>query len=98
MKHYDFYLYDIYDIDTQCYYTPEKRQEFTKNHSIKHVPILYNNYVITETVEINDLLKFAEGPSMLNKDTEREGLVFKNVVLGRCSFKAISNKYLLKQH
>jgi hypothetical protein len=40
-------------------------------------------------------LKFAEGKSSLNEKTEREGIVIRtsdNVI----SFKAISNKFLLK--
>jgi len=37
----------------------------------------------------------AEGKSVLNSKTEREGLVFKSNV-GAFSFKAISNKFLLK--
>jgi hypothetical protein len=43
---------------------------------------------------IDDLLAFAEGPS-LNHPT-REGVVFKRID-GTFSFKAISNKFLLKQ-
>jgi hypothetical protein len=44
-----------------------------------------------------ELLQYAEGKSILNKNTEREGLVL------RCfddnlSFKVISNKFLLKNN
>jgi len=41
---------------------------------------------------VDELLKFAEGPSLVNK--VREGLVFKRAD-GKFSFKAISNAYLL---
>lgn len=46
----------------------------------------------------DDLLKMAEGKSLLSKDTEREGLVFRphGDFPHRGSFKAIPNKFLLK--
>jgi hypothetical protein len=39
----------------------------------------------------------AEGKSELNSITEREGLVFKCIQNANFSFKAISNKFLLKE-
>jgi hypothetical protein len=50
---------------------------------------------------IPQVLKMAEGPSLLNGDKLREGLVFRPMFevrdpsLGRLSFKAISNQWLL---
>ena len=49
-----------------------------------------------KTKSIDDLIYYADGPSMLNKKVNREGLVFKNVGEPNESFKAISNKFLLK--
>lgn len=45
--------------------------------------------------DLPGIIKYAEGKSTLNKDTEREGLVFRCIEDG-LSFKVISNKYLLK--
>lgn len=97
----DFWLFDIYDIDAGRYYTPAERQEFAQKYEIKHVPVLFKEYQIPEDYTVVDLLKFAEGKSVLNPKTEREGLVFKRVdpKQGACtvnSFKAISNNYLMK--
>lgn len=97
----DFWLFDVYDIDAGRYFTPAERQAFAEKYSVKHVPILFNDYQIPEEITIQDLLKFAEGKSVLNGKTEREGLVFKRVdpEQGACtinSFKAISNNYLMK--
>lgn len=97
----DFWLFDIYDIDKQRYYTPIERQEFAKKYEIKHVPILFTDYKFNEDMQISDLLKFAEGKSVLNPKTEREGLVFKrneidSKVCSVESFKATSNNYLMK--
>lgn len=44
-----------------------------------------------------EILKYAEGKSVLNPTTEREGLVFRCIETG-LSFKVISNKYLLKNN
>lgn len=54
-------------------------------------------WIYSEPLKFNlpDIIKFAEGKSILNKDTEREGLVFRCIEDG-LSFKVISNKYLLK--
>jgi RNA ligase (TIGR02306 family) len=92
-----FYLFDIYDIDNGRYYSPMERQEFAKKYDIDHVPVLFNDYVIPE-ISVAELLIFAEGKSVLNGKVEREGIVFKNMTndLFLNSFKAISNKYLLK--
>lgn len=110
----DFWLFDIYDIDRGTYFSPEERQNFAKKYDIKHVPVIHNNFKLKTTVKentgpfsegnleieftINDIIKFAEGKSVLNKKTEREGLVFKNMKndMSINSFKVISNKYLLK--
>lgn len=46
---------------------------------------------------IQDVLRMAEGPSELNPNQEREGIVFKCNEDPKITFKAISNKYLLNQ-
>ena len=97
----DFWLFDVYNIDEGRYFTPAERQAFAEKYNIKHVPVLFNDFKIPEDMTIDELLKFAEGKSVLNKKTEREGLVFKrmNVDEGACtvnSFKTISNNYLMK--
>jgi RNA ligase (TIGR02306 family) len=57
------------------------------------VPIIEAPFALPETV--GDLLQIAEGKSMLNPQTEREGLVIRSLD-NTISFKAISNKFLLK--
>ena len=50
-----------------------------------------------------EVLATAEGPSDLNPKVEREGVVWRPMLerndprIGRVAFKAISNRYLLKQ-
>jgi RNA ligase (TIGR02306 family) len=64
--------------------------------SLDIVPVLNKEYgfMLPETVE--DMLKYAEGKSVLNANTEREGVVVRSMD-GTISFKAISNKFLLEE-
>jgi RNA ligase (TIGR02306 family) len=100
MRDQDFYVYDIYDIDAGRYYTPAERKAFVAVFGLNHCPVLayspelYDSLGIT-TVE--QVLKFAEGHSVMGDivGPTREGLVFKCHEKA-VSFKAISNKFLLK--
>ena len=97
----EFFLFDIYDIDASKYLTPAERNAFVEEHDIKHVPVLAFGAELWDTLGINsieEILKFAEGKSVIGMTgCEREGFVFKSTTM-QCSFKAISNKFLLKSH
>jgi RNA ligase (TIGR02306 family) len=91
----DFFLFDIYNIDTNKYFTPAERKAFVDEFEIKHVPVL-GTLTMDESTSIDTLLTSAEGKSVMGMiGCEREGLVFKSKDM-QCSFKAISNKFLLK--
>ncbi len=94
VKGQDFRLFDIYDIDRGEYLGPLERRVFADTHGIKHVPVLATEMVIEEWV--TGLLTMADGVSALNSKTLREGLVFKCNTFGGPSFKAISNRWLIK--
>lgn len=92
-----FYVFDIYDVQTGKYLTPEERNRMVQHLDLMHVPILAYAAELYDTLGITDvpgILQFAEGKSRLLNTQEREGLVFKEVN-GGMTFKAISNKYLL---
>jgi RNA ligase (TIGR02306 family) len=95
----EFFLFDIYDIDTSKYFTPAERKAFVQEHDIKHVPVLAFGAELSDTLGVNSIdgiLRFAEGKSVMGMiGCEREGVVFKSKAM-QCSFKAISNKFLLK--
>jgi RNA ligase (TIGR02306 family) len=94
----EFYLFDIYDIDAGRYLTPLERQALAARLRVLCVPTVAahaNPYDTLGIVDIAQMLKFAEGKSVLMNATEREGLVFK-CHEEAVSFKAISNKFLLK--
>ena len=88
-------FYNAFDIDKQ---ERLNLRDFIGIMSIMRfeiVPILSYDFALPETVD--ELLKQAEGKSALNADTEREGVVIRSMDT-MISFKAISNKFLLKQN
>ncbi len=95
-----FYLFDIYSITEGRYFKPFERyavldQLRMLGADIEYVPIIDQHVFLTQEYEtIDDLLNFAEGPS-LNPQTRREGIVFKSWD-SDFTFKAIANSYLLK--
>jgi len=98
------FIFDIYDIDNKRYFAPHERHAILQElwdlgldkTFVDHVPVI----AMAESLEdlgifsIEALLQFAEGPSIIH--LIREGLVFKRID-GEFSFKAISNKFLLKE-
>lgn len=98
----EFFLFDIFDIDKQEYFTPAERYAFVEQLKqwwppFNHVPFVARSAHLYDTLGIRDvfdLLKFAEGKSI--NHPVREGLVFKRID-GKFSFKAISNEFLVKE-
>jgi RNA ligase (TIGR02306 family) len=99
MRDQDFLVYDIYDIDAGRYFTPGERKTFVAEHGLNHCPVLAYSARLSDTLgltNMDQILKFAEGKSVMGMiGCEREGVVFK-CHEKQVSFKAISNKYLLK--
>jgi len=96
MRDQDFYVYDIYNIEAGCYFTPAEREAFVAVFNLNHCPVLKSSVSIT-TETVTDLLAMAEAKSVMGDivGPEREGLVFK-CNERQVSFKAISNRFLLK--
>lgn len=86
-------LYNIFNIDTQEYYgLPEFLETAEHILDLPTVPVLSVDFKLPETID--ELIKYADGKSVLNAKTIREGIVIRN--LDRTiSFKAISNIFLL---
>jgi len=105
LKGQHFYVFDIYDIDKKRYMTPDERNEFYsiikgENNEIEHVPVINAKIRIFQNHDsMEKLLEYAEGKSIINPDTEREGVIFKSHTLpvgNTVSFKVINNNFLLK--
>jgi len=99
LKGQNVFFFNIFDINTHEYLSYERLMEFLSHYELKSVPIVDGEFKLLSTVD--EMLKYAEGKSLLNPDVEREGLVIRphrvieHPKYGRISFKAISNKYLL---
>ena len=88
----EFYVFDVYNIQSGEYLTPVFRRALIERMGLNHVPLINPEYPVVASID--GLLESAEGASVLNAKQEREGIVFKQVD-GGMTFKAISNKYLL---
>lgn len=86
-------FYNAFDIDKQERLSLRDFLAIMEVMGFETVPVLSYKFSLPETIE--DLLKLAEGKSVLNPNTEREGLVIRSMDT-KISFKAISNKFLLK--
>ncbi len=94
LKDHEFFVFDIWDIERQTYWSPVAVVGFCKTFALHHVPVLSLGCTLREfgITSIADALYQAEGQSFNNP--VREGLVFKRVD-GSFSFKSISNAFLL---
>lgn len=95
LKDHQLFIFDIFDPSIGSYIPSKDRIEIVEKLGFQHVPILFRCVTLSELKidSLDSLLKFAEGPSL--NASHREGVVFKSVD-GNFSFKAISNRWLLK--
>lgn len=94
----DYQIFDVFDIADGEYKYPSERYDIVNFLGLTHVPVINKAVVLNNNVE--EILSFAEGKSLLNVQQEREGIVYKalnNTLSKIFTFKSISNKYLMKQ-
>jgi RNA ligase (TIGR02306 family) len=98
----ELYLFNLYNIDAQCYSPLDDLLKFSDLSNIPMVPVLDREAALPGTIA--ECVAMAGGPSVLNKNVRREGLVFRSipeavdVELGRLSFKIISEEFLLRKN
>lgn len=88
----DLYIFNVYNIDERKMYPLDEAQKIVSLMGLKFIPVLECFVKLPETVD--ECLAKADGMSVINEDTIREGLVFRKIDMSR-SFKAVSNKFLL---
>ena len=91
-----FRLFNAIDVDGEM---PRLPWRFLRDlsgviPSLPMVPVLDKHFWLPPTVD--DLIAMADGPSVLNAQTKREGFVVRSHD-GELSFKVISNAFLLKE-
>ena len=94
-----WFIFDIFDVTKGEYLTVGEREKVIVKlcdlgAKFCTVPEIAQRTLTGESLD--SLLKMAEGKSVLNPKAEREGLVWKRTTDGNVSFKAISNRFLLK--
>ena len=83
-----------YDIDSGRRIPIREFLDLLKKLGLESVPVLHlGDFILPQTVP--DMLKWADGPSQLNPNFPREGVVVRSLD-GTVSFKSISNQFLLK--
>ena len=87
-------FFNAFDIDKHERMTMPQFLELMEKLNLQHVPCLELPFLLPNTVE--GMLKYAEGTSILNRQTEREGVVVRSFD-NKISFKAISNNFLLNE-
>lgn len=89
-----FRVFRIFDITEQKFVTPEVRYAICKHLGLEHVKVIESCQIFHKLKSIDEFLAYADGQT--DNGLPREGVVFKRVDDGSVSFKAVSNKYLLK--
>ena len=94
LKKQQLFVFNVFDIEQFGYLEKEEMNSVCQTLGLEVVPFI-DNLKVPDTID--EILEFAQGKSVLNSQTEREGLVW---VHGsgkdRISFKTISNKFLAK--
>ena len=94
LKSQQLFVFNVFDIQAYGYLEKEEMNSVSQTLGLEVVPFI-DNLKVPDTID--EILEFAQGKSVLNSQTEREGLVW---VHGsgkdRISFKTISNKFLAK--
>lgn len=87
-------FFTIFDIDKQCKVSHTEFIDICKTLKIPTVPIIIAHFRI-EDKTVEDLLRTADGNSVICPEVLREGLVMRDYS-NQISFKAISNNWLIK--
>ncbi len=95
LKVHELFVFNVFDLQAFAYIEKREAAQICERLGLKTVPVLGEMQVPDS---MDDLLALAEGKSVLNSDTEREGMVW---VHGsgreRISFKVISNRFLERE-
>jgi RNA ligase (TIGR02306 family) len=94
------YFFNAYNIKTGVYLNYADFVRILNHLSLLMVPLIDDDFRLPKTVD--ELLKYAEGKSIINSNVEREGVVVRPKVEAqykgqRLSFKVINNVYLLNE-
>jgi RNA ligase (TIGR02306 family) len=90
----ELFVFDMFDIDKQQYLVSEERYQICKQLGLVHVPVINPSIQILK-YSLEQILEMSDIPSM--NHSIAEGIVYKSLQDPSVSFKAINNKFLLKE-
>lgn len=94
-KEHEWHVFKVFDITHGCYLLPDSARKATELAGFTYVPVIEKEFKVFDKFEtIDEILAYAEGKTA--KGNEREGFVFKSCTEPYMTFKAVSNRYLLK--
>lgn len=92
----EWHVFKVWDILHGRYLLPSEARTLCKALEIPYVPVVSEGMKVFDIIkDVDSILAFAEGRTA--NGNEREGLVFKSVDEPYVSFKAVSNRYLMKE-
>lgn len=91
LKEIDFFIFNI--ITPNGRIGNKEMVEICYKYGFSSVPMISFDYILPDTVD--EMLKYATGPSLINPEVLREGVVVRSQD-GSKSFKAVSPEYLIK--
>lgn len=94
LKEAEFFVFDIFDIDSHGYMTRLDRMDIVSQLGLKHAPVISSNETILDNT-LDEILSKSEIKSLNHNIAE--GIVWKCLKIPNVSFKAINNKFLLKE-
>lgn len=95
LKAHELFVFNVFDLDEYAYLDKNEAQQLCEELELKTVPVL-GEMSVPDSIDL--LLAQAEGKSVLNAGTEREGMVWVNGSgRDRISFKVISNRFLERE-
>ena len=94
-RDWEWHVFRIWNISTGSFVPPGEARRICAAVNLQYVPVIEESMdVFAKLTDTDAMLAFAEGKTA--RGNEREGLVFKTVDEPYVSFKAVSNRYLLK--
>ena len=94
-RDWEWHVFRIWDIAAGAFLPPAEARAVCARAGLPYVPVVEESLdVFGRFADTDALLAYAEGKTA--RGNEREGLVFKSVDAPYVSFKAVSNRYLLK--
>jgi RNA ligase (TIGR02306 family) len=93
-KDINVFFFTAHDIDNNRRLSFDELKWVLFKLDLNMVPVLEFNYNLPVENLVENMLRYAEGKSVLNKEVNREGIVVRGMERN-FSFKAISNSYLL---